>query len=170
MATVYGSVRQSGGFITVESELGRGAAFSVYLPLSGRGTGPTGEAASPSESTGGNETILLVEDADVVRELTSKALELEGYTVLAAATPGDALALAEREDYDLLLTDVVMPQMRGGELARRLSAQRPGLKVLFMSGYLDGEALLGEEAPSAFLQKPFKVSELAATVRELLDS
>jgi CheY-like chemotaxis protein len=90
--------------------------------------------------------------------------------VLSASNPLDALALAEREEYDLLLTDVVMPHMRGGELARRLTAQRPDLKVLFMSGYLDGEALLGEETPTAFLQKPFMVDELAATVRELLDS
>ena len=162
-------MRQSDGFIAVESEPGRGTTFSVHLPLSEHGLRPAVEAVEPA-TAGGSETILLVEDADVVRELTSRALELEGYTVLAAANPVDALALAERADYDLLLTDVVMPQMRGGELARRLSAERPGLKVLFMSGYLDGEALLGEEAPTAFLQKPFKVDELAATVRNLLDS
>jgi PAS domain S-box-containing protein len=170
LATVYGTVRQSDGFITVDSEPGRGASFSVYLPLSKRDTASPGEAGRLVASTPGNETILLVEDADVVRELTMRALELQGYTVLAAANPMDALALSEREEYDLLLTDVVMPHMRGGELARRLSAQRPNLKVLFMSGYLDGEALLGEEAPTAFLQKPFKLDELAATVRELLDS
>jgi two-component system cell cycle sensor histidine kinase/response regulator CckA len=170
LATVYGTVQQSDGFITVDSEPGHGAAFHVFLPLSVRSSAPSGDDAQSRVPDGGSETILLVEDAEVVRDLTSKALELEGYRVVAAATPAEALVLADEVYYELLLTDVVMPQMRGGELARQLSAKRPGLKVLFMSGYLDGEALLGEEAPTAFLQKPFRLDELGATVRELLDS
>jgi len=97
-----------------------------------------------------------------------QALELHGYRVVGAAGPVEALALDVA--YDLLLTDVVMPQMRGGELARRLRQARPGLKTLFMSGYLDGEALLGADGAAAFLQKPFTLDQLAYKVRELLDA
>jgi two-component system, cell cycle sensor histidine kinase and response regulator CckA len=172
LASVYGTVRQSDGFVTVESEVGRGASFRVFLPFSAA----TADGAShphPEEHVGttrGSETILLVEDEEAVRNLTTQALELNGYRVVAAASPAEALGLGEDEPYDLLLTDVVMPEMRGGELARRLREDRPGLKTLFMSGYLAGEALLGEEEPVAFLQKPFSLDELARTVRELLDS
>ena len=171
LASVYGTVRQSDGFVTVESEVGRGASFRVFLPLAAAAAGASGP--SPEQhavTTRGSETILLVEDEETVRDLTRRALELNGYRVIAAAAPTEALELGEDVRYDLLLTDVVMPQMRGGELARRLRDDRPGLKTLFMSGYLDGEALLGEEGPAAFLQKPFSLAELAQTVRELLDA
>jgi two-component system, cell cycle sensor histidine kinase and response regulator CckA len=168
LASVYGTVRQSDGFITVDSELGCGASFNVFLPLA-----VDGELEHSNEqvaaTTWGNETILLVEDEAAVRDLTKQALELNGYQVIAAATPGEAIQLAAGARYDMLLTDVVMPEMRGGELARRLVAMRPGLKTLFMSGYLDGEALLGEEVPTSFLQKPFSLDELARAVRQLLD-
>jgi len=171
LASVYGMVRQSDGFVTVESQVGGGASFRVFLPLAAvaadGASGPRPEHYAGT--TRGSETILLVEDEEAVRDLTRQALERNGYHVIAAATPAEALELAADARYDLLLTDVVMPQMRGGELARRLGRDRPGLKTLFMSGYPDGEALLGEEGPTAFLQKPFSLDELARTVRELLD-
>jgi CheY-like chemotaxis protein len=168
LASVYGTVRQSDGFVTVESELGHGAAFRVFLPLS------AGAVSDPRPrphdgTTRGSETILLVEDEDSVRELTREALEGNGYRVITASGPGEALALGEDVRYDLLLTDIVMPHMRGGELARRLVDERPGLKTLFMSGYLGGEELLGDGEPAAFLQKPFSLDDLAHTVRKLLD-
>ena len=170
LASVYGTVRQSDGFVTVESEVGRGASFRVFLPLAVgvEATGPSPERHAGT--THGSETILLVEDEETVRDLTRQALELNGYQVIAAAAPAEALELGDDVHYDLLLTDVVMPQMRGGELARRLAEDRPGLKTLFMSGYPDGEALLGAEGPAAFLQKPFSLGQLARTVRELLDA
>ena len=167
LASVYGTVRQSDGFLTVESEVGRGARFRVFLPLAVE----VENGAHPEQSNGarrGTETILLVEDEGTVLDFTRQALELHGYRVVGAADPVEALALDVA--YDLLLTDVVMPQMRGGELARRLCQARPGLKTLFMSGYLDGEALLGADGAAAFLQKPFTLDQLAYKVRELLDA
>ena len=167
LASVYGTVRQSDGFLTVESEVGRGARFRVFLPLAVE----VENGAHPEQSNGarrGTETILLVEDEGTVLDFTRQALELHGYRVVGAAGPVEALALDVA--YDLLLTDVVMPQMRGGELARRLRQARPGLKTLFMSGYLDGEALLGADGAAAFLQKPFTLDQLAYKVRELLDA
>jgi two-component system cell cycle sensor histidine kinase/response regulator CckA len=169
LASVYGTVRQSDGFITVDSELGRGASFNVFLPFAVDSELEHSDDQVADATTWGNETILLVEDEAAVRDLTKQALELNGYRVIAAATPGEAIQLAAGARYDMLLTDVVMPEMRGGELARRLIAMRPGLKTLFMSGYLDGEALLGEEGPTSFLQKPFSLDELARAVRQLLD-
>jgi len=169
LASVYGTVHQSDGFITVESEVGRGASFRVFLPLTaGEVSGPRPE--KHAGTIRGSETILLVEDEQSVRDLTRQALELNGYRVIAAAGPAEALELGDDVRYDLLLTDVVMPQMRGGELARRLGRDRPGLKTLFMSGYLDGEAFLDAEDSAVFLQKPFSLGELAKTVRELLDA
>jgi PAS domain S-box-containing protein len=168
LASVYGTVRQSDGFVTVESEVGHGAQFSVFLPLAAEES----SKAHPEPLNGarrGTETILLVEDEVTVLDFTRQALELHGYGVVAAVGPVEALALGD-VPYDLLLTDVVMPQMRGGELARRLREARPGLKTLFMSGYLDGEALLGADGSAAFLQKPFTLDELAHKVRELLDA
>jgi two-component system cell cycle sensor histidine kinase/response regulator CckA len=168
LASVYGTVRQSEGFVTVDSEVGRGATFSVFLPVA---SGPV--ASDPGRhprAAHGDETILLVEDEEKVRDLAREALELYGYRVLAAAGPDEALALGDHVPFDLLLTDIVMPQMRGGELARRLEERRPGLKTLFMSGYLGGEALLGKEGSTPFLHKPFSLDDLAHSVRELLDA
>jgi PAS domain S-box-containing protein len=169
LASVYGTVRQSDGFVTVETEVGQGSTFRVFLPLSTDDV----DALLPAPlgaATRGHESILLVEDERSVREFTRGALELDGYRVAAAAGPEEALAIGDDVPFDLLLTDVVMPQMRGGELARLLAERRPGLKVLFMSGYPDGEELLDQEGPAAFLQKPFARAELTRSVRELLDA
>jgi CheY-like chemotaxis protein len=171
LATVYGIVQQSDGFITVDSAPGSGATFRVFLPLSAK---PPTAATSrqPRALPPGSETILLVEDEALVRDLARTILELRGYHVLVAANAQEALTLDERGvSFDLLVTDVVMPKMRGGELAERLRARRPQLKVLFMSGYPDGQDSIGAgDSASGFVQKPFTVVELGRKVRELLDA
>jgi len=173
LATVYGIVKQSAGYIWVYSEPGLGTTFKIYLPRVDEmpdGISP----ASPSESTrGGDETILLVEDNAALREVTRRRLEELGYTVLLAADGAEALALAgaRSEPIDLLLTDVVMPNLGGGELAQRLAALRPGLRVLYMSGYTDGaieqHGVLA--AGVMLLEKPFSGEQLLRAVRVVLD-
>jgi PAS domain S-box-containing protein len=168
LASVYGTVRQSNGFVTVDSEVGHGATFHVFLPLAVEGAAEA--TAEPLVNvTGGSETVLLVEDEENVRDLAREALELYGYRVISAAAPDEALALGDDVHYDLLLTDIVMPQMRGSELARRIGELRPGVKTLFMSGYSAGEAPFGKEQPLPFLPKPFSVDALARAVRDVLD-
>jgi CheY-like chemotaxis protein len=172
LATVYGIVKQSGGHIWFESEAGRGTTCKVYLPVvtekPGARSGPR-----PIRSPGGRETILLVEDEEAVRRLSRRILELQGYTVLEASRPEEAEAIAAGEagTIHLLLTDVVMPTASGRKLADRLLASRPGMKVLFMSGYTDNaivhHGVLDET--TAFLQKPFTPQVLARRVREVLD-
>ncbi|ADK85618.1 multi-sensor hybrid histidine kinase [Desulfarculus baarsii DSM 2075] len=173
LAMVYGIVKQHGGSIYVYSEPGQGSTFKIYLP---RVTAPSGDLAEPAllaQPVGGHETILLVEDDDVVRDFSGRMLERLGYVVLAAADGDDALRLAAAtERVDLLLTDVIMPRMSGKELARRLSAQRPEIKVLYISGYTDNviahHGVL--DAGVAFLQKPAALHALAAKVRQVLDA
>jgi len=173
LATVYGIVRQSGGHITLDSALGQGATFRIYLPRveapldAARGSSPVVAPAA------GNETILVAEDERLVRVLAQKVLERAGYRVVVAVGGADALALAERHDgpIHLLLTDVVMPEMNGRDLARRLAALRPGVRVLYMSGYAD-EAVAQHgvlDPGTAFLQKPFTPEGLAKKVRSVLD-
>jgi signal transduction histidine kinase len=173
LATVYGIVKQSGGGIQVSSELGRGTTFRIYLPRVEAGTervvAPT---ITPDESLCGSETILLVEDEEMVRALAQAILERYGYRVLAAKNVTDALRFAQEgaTPFDLLLTDTVMPRMNGRELAERILAIRPATKVLYMSGYTD-RALAYKtprEPGTAFLQKPFTPQTLAHKVRELL--
>ena len=139
LAMVYGTVKQSGGFIWVYSEPGRGATFKIYLP---RVDAPVESAAPPApveRPPRGSETVLLAEDEPAVRAIARQALERQGYTVLAAPSGADALALAAQHGatIHLLLTDVVMPGMSGRDLADRLTAQRPGIRVLYISGYTD---------------------------------
>jgi two-component system, cell cycle sensor histidine kinase and response regulator CckA len=173
LATVYGIVKQSEGYITVYSEPGHGTTFKIYLP---RVAGPAPAAApapAPPERSRGSETVLVVEDEEAVRSLSRRALEASGYTVLAAADGPDALRLVERYGgpIHLVLTDVVMPGMTGREMAERLTQRRPGLRVLYMSGY-PGDAIVHRgalEPGTAFLQKPFMPEDLTRKVREVLD-
>ena len=174
LATVYGIVKQSGGYVWVYSEPGQGTTFSVYLPPAIEEAEPSEREAEPREIMRGSETILLVEDAAPLRDMTRELLKGSGYTVLEAADSKLAIEIADRYDGDiaLLLTDVVLPKVGGPTLAKRLLQRRSGMKVLYMSGYandaiVDGGVL---KPGTAFLQKPFAAKELAKKVRELLDT
>jgi signal transduction histidine kinase/CheY-like chemotaxis protein len=172
LATVYGIVKQSGGYIRVLSEPGRGTTFIVYFPRS-EAVDAAGEAPGAGrKEISGNETVLLVEDEEMVRELVSETLRGYGFTVLEAPDGQEAVSVSERHrgTIHLLITDVVMPGMNGLELARRLKSTRPDLLLLFMSGYSE-EAVneLGVMGPGeVFLQKPITPSRLSEKVRELL--
>jgi two-component system cell cycle sensor histidine kinase/response regulator CckA len=170
LATVYGIVRQSCGYLTVESALGKGSTFSVYLPRveqPAQHAAPANELASPLT---GSETILLVEDEDAVRTLAKQVLTRYGYHVLVAEGGETALQIAAQHRIDLLVTDVVMPRMDGHELATTLRARRDHLKVVFMSGYTGEAAALESSMKDAvFLPKPFTAVGLAGAVRKLLD-
>ena len=171
LATVFGIVKQSGGDVCVYSAPGRGTTFKVYLPRTDEAAQDVGEAAAPGMARG-IETVLLVEDDPAVRAVARRALTGAGFRVLEAGLPEEALQLAEGGEVALLLTDVVMPQMTGPELAQRLLATRPGLRVLFMSGYTGG-ALAHQglvDAEATYLQKPFTPAILVSTVRAALDS
>ena len=174
LSTVYGIVKQSGGHVSVQSEPGKGTTFKVYLPRVEGAVHAAPAAEAPDSITGqGKETILLVEDEPAVRELTSMVLGERGYSVLEAKDPEDAVRLARKHgaEIHLLLTDVVMPGMSGHDLAKRLTAEHPNLRVLYMSGYTyDIFAENGTlEDGLSFLQKPFTPKVLAQRVRETLD-
>jgi len=173
LSTVYGIVKQNDGFIYVASEPGKGTTFKIYLPRFEAETAqaPSGEITVKRPT--GTETILLVEDDEAILDLGRMILENVGYKVLAAHTPVYALHLVEEHpgDIHLLITDVVMPEMNGRELAEQLSAIRPNLKCLYMSGYTaDAIAHRGilDEGVN-FIQKPFRSDDLAAKVRHMLD-
>ena len=173
LATVYGIVKQSDGYISVYSEPGRGSSFKIYLPRNGSTADlpVTPQRGGPAR---GSETILVVEDEPAVLTLSQRALEAQGYVVLAAADAAAALRVVERHGgtIHMLLTDVVMPGLSGRELADRLGAQRPGIRVLYMSGY-PGDAVVQHgtlPSGSAFLQKPFSPDGLARKVRDVLDA
>jgi CheY-like chemotaxis protein len=172
LATVYGIVKQNKGFINVYSEMGHGATFRIYLP---RATGPSVPAhpLSPFKSLpGNNETVLVVEDEAAILRLGKRMLERLGFRVLAAKSPTDAIAMAQNhpESIDLLITDVIMPELNGRDLAKRLRKIFPGLKVLFMSGYtanvIVSRGVLKKDV--VLLQKPFSKNELGAKIREVL--
>jgi PAS domain S-box-containing protein len=171
LAIVYGVVRQCNGWIEVDSEVGRGATFSIYLPRALRAA-PADESAPAAAAGAGTETILVVEDNEAVRSFARTVLTSYGYQVIEASGPEQALGMAAnpQQPIDMVLSDVVMPDMNGPEMAERLAALRPGLKVLFMSGYASSlgssERLL--EAAQPFLQKPFTPAALAARVRQML--
>lgn len=171
LATVYGIVTQNSGFINVDSEPGQGSTFRIYIPriMREEKTREYAEEALVPSATG---TILLVEDDDLVLKVTTEILETIGYTVLAAKSPLVALSLCENRDtcIDLVITDVVMPDMRGTELRNRIEAIRPGIKVLFMSGYTSNviihHGVLDEGV--RFIQKPFDINELAHKVHKAI--
>ncbi len=174
LATVYGIVKQSGGHIWLYSEPNQGATFKIYLPRVEEAAQPV-EAISPGAPlAGGSEIILLAEDEEGVRDLARRVLELKGYKVITASNPTEAAQICERHEgpIHLLLTDVVMPTMSGRQLAEHLAFLRPGLKVLYMSGYTDNAIVphgILEEG-TQFLQKPFTADSLAHKVREVLDA
>ena len=172
LATVYGTVRQSNGFIHVEGELGKGTTFTLYFPRHMGKTDPAQPAAASAPAKLGHGTILIVEDETSLLNLATTVLERLGHTVLAASTPTEAIRLAEAHQgqLQLLITDVVMPEMNGRDLARQLVSLCPGLKSLFMSGYTDDiiahHGALDEGVE--FIQKPFSSQELAAKVHDVL--
>jgi two-component system, cell cycle sensor histidine kinase and response regulator CckA len=172
LSTVYGIVRQSGGHIWIHSELGIGTTFNVYFPATDDPILPP-HAPMTVDSVAGDETILLVEDNETLRILTAEVLESYGYRVLAAANGPEAIALADRESpdgIDLLLTDIVMPEMNGREVSEKITERRPDLRILFTSGY-PSDATVREgiaEARAAFIQKPYLAGDLALKIRELL--
>jgi CheY-like chemotaxis protein len=171
LAMVYGAVRQHGGHIEVYSEPGRGTTFKVYLP---RVDEPTdAQRPSPEQAPRGSETIVVVEDADPLRTLAVRLLTRQGYRVLAYRDGGEALAgvAALEGPAHLLLTDVVMPGMNGRVLAEQMAALRPGLKVLFTSGYTENVVVHHGVLKKGinFLPKPYTPEALAARVREVLE-
>jgi nitrogen-specific signal transduction histidine kinase len=174
LSTVFGFVRQSGGTVWVYSEPGVGTTFKVYLPRVDAPIAVVRHSSHPPPSTRGGETILLVEDEDQVRSVARNILERNGYRVLDARNAGEALLFCEKHEgvIELLLTDVVMPQMSGPEVAKRLALSRPGMKVLCMSGYTDDSVVRHGviAADLAFIQKPFTPTTLARKVREVLDA
>ena len=173
LATVYGVVKQNGGYINVYSEVGRGTTFTIYLPRHADSAelAPTEERRS--EVPCGDETILLVEDEVGVLRATTRLLEALGYTVVGANSPKHAMRLAQQSvrPIHLLLTDVIMPELNGRDLAKHLTANQPGLKVVFMSGFtanvIAAHGVLHEGVN--FLQKPFSKRDLGFKVREALD-
>jgi CheY-like chemotaxis protein len=172
LSTVYGIVKQSGGYIWVDSELGKGTTFRIYLPPAVIKQAATQFAETLL--TTGTGTILLVEDEENVRTLARLVLEECGYQVIEAGDGKQALEICKKGDrkIDLLMTDVVMPQMGGRELAENLAEIDPGIKVLFTSGYTDDAVVRHgiTDTTMNFIQKPFSLDILAQKVREILDS
>jgi CheY-like chemotaxis protein len=173
LATVYGIVKQAGGTVRVYSEPGRGATFKVFLPRVAGAPEPA-DAGAEAPPPRGTEILLLVEDEEALLHLTRETLVQLGYTVLEARHGAEALVVASEHEgpISLLLTDVIMPQLNGRELAERLVATRPGLRVLYMSGYTAGaiEQHGVLEAGIFFLPKPFTPAQLGRKVREVLDA
>jgi two-component system, cell cycle sensor histidine kinase and response regulator CckA len=175
LATVFGIIKQSRGHIAVYSEPGAGTAFKIFLPRLGQPARSPQLHAGPQAASGGNETLLLVEDDDGVRALSRHVLQSNGYTVLVATTHGgEALRICaqHKEPIHLLLTDVVIPELGGRELAEQLVRLHPEMKVLFLSGYTDDAVVRHGvlQAETNFLQKPFSPRVLAMKVREVLDA
>jgi two-component system, cell cycle sensor histidine kinase and response regulator CckA len=176
LSTVYGIVKQSGGYIWVYSELGHGTSFKIYLPAVNSAV----EGRRPVERSGdlpcGLETILVVDDDEPLREVVCEFLKSGGYTVLSAGSPVEAVRVAELHEgaIDFLLTDLIMPKMNGRELAVQLKKSRPTMKVLYVSGYADGVVQDGAHGPLegglAFLQKPYARNQVMRKIREILDS
>ncbi|MFS8087219.1 MAG: ATP-binding protein, partial [Acidobacteriota bacterium] len=174
LSTVYGIVEQSGGNVFAYSEPGHGTTFKVYLPRVDKSAGVNESLAEEIPAFTGTETVLLVEDEDAVRDLAQEILQSNGYRVLDACNGHEAIRVSEQHSglIDLMVTDVVMPQIGGRELAERLSGTRPEMRVLYMSGYTD-DAIVHHgvlDGRAAFLEKPFTPDALAIKVREVLSA
>jgi two-component system cell cycle sensor histidine kinase/response regulator CckA len=177
LATVYGIVKQSGGFITVDSEVGKGTAFNIYLPrrkLEAADTAPVEALPAVARDVTGQDTILLVEDEEAVRSFAARALRMRGYNVLEASGGEEALEIVKSgaSKIDLIITDVVMPNMDGPTMVRNVKLTNPDLPVIFMSGYAE-EAFRRNDQSSEdihFLPKPFGLKQLAAKVKEVLSA
>jgi two-component system cell cycle sensor histidine kinase/response regulator CckA len=172
LSTVYGIVKQSGGDVAVESEVGKGTTFRIYLPIRPELNAALAPVRTEQGPERGWETVLLVEDESTVRYLAKRLLERAGYSVIPAAHGAEALALCEQHEgpIHLIVTDIVMPEMGGLELVERLRESYPDLRVILMSGYSEEDELDLAEVPVAFLQKPFSYKELTAEVRRMLDN
>jgi CheY-like chemotaxis protein len=171
LSTVYGIIKQSGGYVFVQSEPDRGTVFTIYFPRVDEPSEATGATPLSLSAVGGSETVLLVEDEDSVRQLVRETLESRGYRVLEAANGADALTLAAHTDpIHLVITDVVMPGLNGHELVQQLQPTRPTLKVLYLSGYAQDAfpATAAADSQKTFLQKPFTLQSLSRKVREIL--
>lgn len=174
LATVYGIVKQNRGFIWVYSEPGSGTIFKIYLPcVTARNVAVEGETERPEPVPRGSEAILLVEDEPAVRQATAEFLRLQGYNVTEAKDGLEALSAAQKTDsnIDLIVTDVVMPNMSGGELAKALESMRPNTKFLFVSGYA-GQTILDHKVvdlETNFLQKPYTLRQLSSKIRGALN-
>jgi two-component system, cell cycle sensor histidine kinase and response regulator CckA len=173
LATSYGFVKQTGGYIWVDSEPGLGTTVTVAFPAAPDARPTRLARPETAHPGGGTETVLLVEDEDVVRAVTSEILETAGYSVLPAANGREAceVAAAHEGPIDVLLTDWIMPEMGGPEVAKRLRAERPEMRVIFMSGYAESDAVLDqlERGDTAFLPKPFSAAELARMLRHVIE-
>jgi nitrogen-specific signal transduction histidine kinase/CheY-like chemotaxis protein len=171
LAMVYGIVEQSGGYVWVDSELGQGTCFTIYMPRAEGAISPN-MSTMAGERPGGTETLLVTEDEESLREAICGYLRSLGYSVLAASSGQQALSLASEHGghIDLLITDVVMPKMSGRELSQMLGRLRPELKTIYMSGYTDDAVLRHgiNELSATFLQKPFSLGTLARKVRNML--
>jgi two-component system, cell cycle sensor histidine kinase and response regulator CckA len=172
LSTVYGIIKQSGGYVFVQSEPARGTVFTIYFPRIDEPSDAIGATPVALAAVGGTETVLLVEDEDSVRQLVRETLESRGYRVLEAANGADALTLAAAlpDPIHLVITDVVMPGLNGHELVQQLQPARPGLKVLYLSGYAQDAfpSPAAADSQKTFLQKPFTLQSLSRKVREIL--
>ncbi|HVY62361.1 MAG TPA: ATP-binding protein, partial [Planctomycetota bacterium] len=173
LSTVYGIVKQAGGAVSVQSQPGQGSAFRIFFPAAQGEADPLEPRGATPVPARGTETVLLVEDEDLLRALAARTLQQHGYRVVEARHGGEALAIAEKHEgaIELLVTDVIMPQINGRELADRLRPSRPEMKVLFTSGYTPDEVLRRgvREGAANFIQKPFAPAAFARKVREVLD-
>jgi CheY-like chemotaxis protein len=172
LSTVYGVIRQSGGHIWVDSQLGRGTTFEVYLPIVQESVRDEKPAVRADSASGGTETILLVEDEEALRELTRDLLVGNGYKVLEAESPEKAIRIASQytEPIHLLLTDLIMPGMNGRAMAQKVAALRPEIKIVYMSGYAGFKQSEVLDALSTLLTKPFNRETLLRKLRDALTS